>query len=168
MDRKKLVLTGIEGYCKDESFEIREGATVVMGRSRSCDISFRRLRSWMEASEEQRESAEEFKTVSRRHLKTELVREGDVLTLKMTDLSRNGTFVDEQKVGPLHEIKDWDEVHYLRLGEAEKLKLELVDDDGSAPAESAAAPHDADDADHETGREARDDDDDDDDEEEGN
>jgi pSer/pThr/pTyr-binding forkhead associated (FHA) protein len=166
MDTKKLLFTGIDGYSKDETFDIKEGASKVVGRSRSCDFSLRKIKGWMEASEEEREGADDFKTVSRRHLKVEVVKEEDAVLVKMTDLSRNGTFVDEERIGPLFEIKEWDDAHYVRLGEVEKFKLELVEDTGEDapeqeeggedPEDDAAA---ADDAEHETGREEKADDD---------
>ncbi|MFH1708086.1 MAG: FHA domain-containing protein [Planctomycetota bacterium] len=138
--KQKLVLIGIDGYSKDASFEIGEGSPKVIGRSRSCDCSLRRLKSWMEAPEEERDKAEEFKTVSRRHLKVELFRDpAGRPVVKLADLSRNGTFVDEERIGAVHEIKEWGEPHYLRLGEKEKYKLSLADDTG-APAPAAPAP----------------------------
>jgi len=125
--KKKLLLTGMAGYCEGETFSVPEGGSAVVGRSRSCDFSLRKLRSWLEADEEERESAEEFKTVSRRHMKLEVIREGDDVKVRITDLSRNGTFVDEERISSVVEITDWSEVHYCRLGELEQFKMELVD-----------------------------------------
>jgi hypothetical protein len=140
--KQKLVLTGIEGYSKAATFEVGEGAPKVIGRSRSCDFSLRRLKAWMEAPEEERDKADEFKTVSRRHIKVELFRDpAGQPVVKLADLSRNGTFVDEERIGAVHEIKEWGEPHYLRLGEKEKYKLALADDTG-APPPAAPAPDD--------------------------
>ncbi|MFC1581905.1 FHA domain-containing protein [Planctomycetota bacterium] len=161
MDAKKLLFTGIDGYSKEEAFDIKEGASKVVGRSRSCDFSLRKMKGWMEASEEEREGADDFKTVSRRHLKVEVIKEDEAVLVKMTDLSRNGTFVDEDRIGPLFEIKEWEDPHYVRLGEVEKFKLELVEDTGEDAPEQEEGGEDPEDEDaeedpkHETGREEK-------------
>lgn len=127
MEKKKLVLTGTAGYSEGETFSIAEGDSAVLGRSRSCDFSLRKLKAWMEADKDEQDTAEEFKTVSRRHAKVEVRADETGITVAVTDLSRNGTFVDEEKIGPRFEIKEWDTPHYLRLGEHEQYKLEIMD-----------------------------------------
>jgi pSer/pThr/pTyr-binding forkhead associated (FHA) protein len=145
MEKKKLVFTGTAGYSEGAVFEIKEGESKVIGRSRSCDFSLRKLKAWMEASEEERESAEEFKTVSRRHAKIEVVKEGDDIKAQITDLSRNGTYVDEEKIGPGFTVSDWNEAHYCRFGELEQFKIELAEDagEGEEPATSQTGREEA-------------------------
>ena len=107
MEQKKLVLTGTAGYSEGETFSIPEGESAIVGRSRSCDFSLRKLKSWLEAGDDERDAAEEFKTVSRRHAKIEVIRDGDEIKVGVTDLSRNGTYVDEDRISTRFDISGW-------------------------------------------------------------
>jgi len=144
MEKKKLVLTGTAGYSEGETFSIPVGESAVIGRSRSCDFSLRKLKSWLEAENEERDEAEEFKTVSRRHVKIEVRKEGENVIVGITDLSRNGTFIDEEKISTRFEIEDWEEPHYVRLGEHEQYRMEIGDADGEDEADEEKQIRDAD------------------------
>lgn len=159
MKKKKLVLTGTSGYSEGETFSIPAGESAVIGRSRSCDFSLRKLKSWLEAGNEEQDEAEEFKTVSRRHVKIEVREEGEKIVVGITDLSRNGTFVDEERISTRFEIEDWDESHYIRLGEHEQYRLKIGEAGGEDEPDEEKQIRDAD-ADEgapeeETGREEK-------------
>ncbi len=132
MEKKKLVFTGVEGYCTDETFSVRVDDIKLVGRSRSCDFSMRKMNKWLSASDEEREESTEFRSISRRHLKVQLLCEGEEYTVKFTDLSRNGTFVDQDRIGPVFELKGeaMDEKHYVRLGDKETFEMVLTEDTG--------------------------------------
>ena len=42
-----LVLVGMAGYVDGEEYSLDVGSTVVVGRSRSCDISLQRCKRWL-------------------------------------------------------------------------------------------------------------------------
>ena len=88
------VLLGTSGFVVGECYVLPDGADVVVGRSRSCDISLRRAAAYLKAAPQSRDDDHEFNTVSRRHLRLQL----QASTLRINDLSTNGTFVDDQRL----------------------------------------------------------------------
>ena len=61
-----LQIEGLNGFIRGEEFIIQQGETSI-GRSRGCDISFRRCRKYREADPETRDSDQDLNTVSRCH-----------------------------------------------------------------------------------------------------
>ena len=49
-------LVGVEGFVEGEHYPVGLGATVVVGRSRSCDISLQRCKTWLALDEESRDA----------------------------------------------------------------------------------------------------------------
>jgi pSer/pThr/pTyr-binding forkhead associated (FHA) protein len=123
----RLVLRGVQGLLEDEEFDLRLGQSVIVGRSRACDVSTRKSRRFRRASEEEQRAilaARSFLRVSRRHLKiTWLSR----TTVEIEDLSRNGTFVDGKRVDRLNLPLPGPEGVEIRLAEVERFRLLVRD-----------------------------------------
>lgn len=115
------VLSGIQGWVEGERYVLKDGDAVVIGRSRECDISMRRITGYLERPPGDRDNDHDFNTVSRKHVRIKV--KGTAITIE--DLSSNGTYCDNQVLrkemthdlakGPLR----------LRLGTRETFSLEL-------------------------------------------
>jgi len=115
------VLVGIQGFVQGEEFPLWRGATVVVGRSRGCDISLRRCKAWLALAPEKRGEQADFKSVSRKHVRISFHGEDNI---EIEDLSSNGTFLDGQRITRvvLHNLAE--RSHELLLGTQEKFRLE--------------------------------------------
>ncbi len=115
------VLVGIQGFVQGEEYPLWRGATVVVGRSRGCDISLRRCKAWLALDPDKRNEQVDFKTVSRKHVRISYSEEDNI---EIEDLSSNGTYLDGQKVSRvvIHNLRD--RSHDLLLGTSEKLRIE--------------------------------------------
>jgi pSer/pThr/pTyr-binding forkhead associated (FHA) protein len=119
----RIVLKGVAGIVKDESFTIETGQDIVVGRSRSCEISIKACRAYSLMEPEARDKDEGLLTVSRKHLRIRFVQPDAV---EVEDLSSNGTFLDGKKVEKIT-IKDLASKSYeIRLGRRETFKMEIV------------------------------------------
>lgn len=119
------VLIGTAGIVQGESFMLSPGVAVVIGRSRSCDISLRRTAGYMKAVPETRDTDHDFNTVSRRHARVEFT-SGKV---RIEDLSTNGTFVNGDHLSGSIEIDLENGVCALRLGTRESFDIVLLPKD---------------------------------------
>lgn len=117
------VLRGIEGWVTGERYVLEPGTSVVIGRSRDCDISLRRIAAYLERAPDQRDGDHDFNTVSRRHVRLSV--EGTTVTIE--DLSTNGTYCDNQTLGEPRIVDLERGGHALRLGTRESFSLELID-----------------------------------------
>jgi len=115
------VLLGISGIVEGEQFPLEQGKSLVIGRSRSCDISLRNCPRWVEAEEKGRTPEETAKTVSRKHLKITYISPDNI---ELEDLSSNGTFVDERRIDRFVVSDTKATAHEIRLGGGEILRLE--------------------------------------------
>lgn len=123
MAQKTLVLMGTRGHAVGEVFMLFPGKTYVVGRSRSCDISFRNLPSWRERSQEERDTDLGFKTISGKHFCLAVTGEGEVT---VEDLSSNGTFLDSRRMTAPVMVTDLDErEHFIRFGTHEEMVLTM-------------------------------------------
>ena len=102
-----LLIEGLNGFIRGERFTIGQGETSV-GRSRNCDISFRRCEKYRTADPDTRDLDQDLNTVSRQHSVFSL----DNWHLTIKDLSTNGTFCDDVAV---------DETLSLTMGENTKV-----------------------------------------------
>ncbi len=116
------VLIGTAGIVQGESFVLAPGVAVVIGRSRSCDISLRRTAGYLKAPSDSRDIDHDFNTVSRRHARVE-VGPGRA---RIEDLSTNGTFVNGDHLSGSIEIDLANGVCALRLGTRESFDLVLL------------------------------------------
>jgi pSer/pThr/pTyr-binding forkhead associated (FHA) protein len=116
------VLIGTAGIVQGESFVLAPGVAVVIGRSRSCDISLRRTAGYLKAPSDSRDVDHDFNTVSRRHARVE-VSPGRA---RIEDLSTNGTFVNGDHLSGSIEVDLANGVCALRLGTRESFDLVLL------------------------------------------
>lgn len=119
------VLIGTAGIVNGESFVLSPGVPVVIGRSRSCDISLRRTPGYLKAAPDTRDGDHDFNTVSRRHARVEV----GAGKARIEDLSTNGTFVNGDHLSGTIEIDLNQGVCALRLGTRESFDLVLLPSD---------------------------------------
>ncbi len=117
------VLFGTAGLVDGERYVLGADADLVLGRSRSCDISLRRSAGYLKAPPTTRDNDHDFNTVSRRHLR--LAIRGNTITLH--DLSTNGTFCDDEQLREARPLNLTEGKRFLiRLGTRETFALEFV------------------------------------------
>ena len=121
MGAGSAVLVGVKGLVEGEVYKLDRGTSVVIGRSRSCDISLRECKRWQEAEAAGEPVEEGPKTVSRRHLKISYL---DDDNLELEDLSSNGSFVDGRRVDRLVITDVKETPHEIQLGAGEAFRLE--------------------------------------------
>lgn len=122
-ERMIPALIGIGGWVTDERFALPAGETINIGRSRSSDISLRRIAAYTAADPKTRDDDHDFNTVSRRHATFAV--EGNAVTI--TDVSTNGTFIDGEAIDDPHTIELTAESNVeVRLGTRETFVLSLV------------------------------------------
>ena len=119
------VLIGTAGIVQGESFVLAPGVSIVIGRSRSCDISLRRTAGYIKAPGNSRDTDHDFNTVSRRHARIEV---GEAV-VRIEDLSTNGTFVNGDHLSGATEVDLGHGVCALRLGTRESFDLVLLPKD---------------------------------------
>ncbi len=115
-------LRGIEGHVKGEEMRLEYGRTIVVGRSRSCDFSLRRIKAWLEKNEEEREKDRPFKTVSAKHFEITMYNLGSI---EIVNLSPNGTYVDGSRIDKLVIDDIAEKTHEIKIGLGEKFELAL-------------------------------------------
>jgi pSer/pThr/pTyr-binding forkhead associated (FHA) protein len=121
MSAQGPILVGVRGVVEGEEYPLKYGASVVIGRSRSCDVSLRDCKRWREAEEAGARPEEGSKTVSRKHVKVTF---HDAGSIEVEDLSSNGTFVDGKRIDRMV-ITDVKETrHEIVLGAGEAFRLE--------------------------------------------
>lgn len=116
------VLLGTAGMVDGECFMLERGMDIVVGRSRSCDVSLRRTAAYLKTPPAQRDSDHDFNTVSRRHLKVTI----SDSTASIQDLSTNGTFFNGE---PMREPQKVDLAIgpcTVRLGTRESFQLLML------------------------------------------
>lgn len=128
---ERLSLKGVDGLLQGEQIDIHVGQSVVVGRSRRCDLSLRRSKHFRLSNEaEQRQilAMKSFLKVSRRHVRISFLAKGKV---EIWDLSRNGTFVNGKRVDRLLLGEFGDRIVNIRLAESEELALTKFSGNGS-------------------------------------
>lgn len=109
----------VEGEC----FLLDQGVDLIIGRSRSCDISLRRTTAYLKTPPAARDSDHDFNTVSRRHLRI-LVTDA---TAALQDLSTNGTFFNNEPLKDLLKVDLNGGACTIRLGTRETFQLCLLE-----------------------------------------
>lgn len=92
----RILLIGISGIFNGERYLIGEGASVIVGRSRSCDVSAARTRVYRRVGGNVLNRDRAFLKMSRRHFQV-FFDSGD--SVRLRDLSTNGIKVDGERVG---------------------------------------------------------------------
>lgn len=118
----KILLKGITGLVKDETFPIEAGQNVTVGRSRSCEISIKSCNAYTLMSPEARDRDEGLLTVSRKHLKIKFAKPDSI---ELEDLSSNGTFLDGKRVDKMVIADLQSKPYELRLGRRETFRMEF-------------------------------------------
>ena len=91
-----LVVEGAGGLLEGERCELARGETLVVGRSRSCQLSLRRVRGFRSRrDQEELLGSPRFRRVSRVHCEIAHLPDGRA---EIRDLSRNGTLVDGRRL----------------------------------------------------------------------
>ena len=123
---KVPTLIGIEGLVKGEVFPLDSGNEIIVGRSRSCDISLRKLESYRNMDSDDRDNDHDFNTVSRSHIRIQVVKENHV---RFEDISTNGTYWNDQLITePVDvDLSDPNGDTIIRLGARESFRLVLAD-----------------------------------------
>jgi pSer/pThr/pTyr-binding forkhead associated (FHA) protein len=119
------VLLGTAGMVDRECFLLARGVDVVIGRSRSCDISLRRTSAYLKTPVVERDNDHDLNTVSRRHLRINIV---DHLAT-VQDLSTNGSFLNGEPLRQPQKIDLQARACTLRLGTRESFQLLLLPKD---------------------------------------
>lgn len=109
----------VEGEC----FLLDQGVDLIIGRSRSCDISLRRTTAYLKTPPAARDSDHDFNTVSRRHLRL-LVTDASAA---LQDLSTNGTFYNGEPLKDLMKVDLNSGACTIRLGTRESFQLCLLE-----------------------------------------
>ena len=136
-------LVGTHGLVAGECFILERGVEVVIGRSRSCDISLRRVPNYLKAAPATRDDDHDFNTVSRRHASVRV--QGS--TAEVRDTSTNGTSVNGEPVRDRATVDLATGTVQLRLGTRETFDFALLPPDDARvanrkPIAAAAAAND--------------------------
>jgi len=113
------VLIGTSGFVVGECFVLPDGADLVLGRSRSCDISLRRAAAYLQAPSQVRDDDHDFNTVSRRHIRVQV----KDTQITVHDLSTNGVFINDEPIQQSRSLDLTSGSYNLRLGTRESFRL---------------------------------------------
>lgn len=119
------VLIGTAGMVEGECFLLDRGIDLIVGRSRSCDISLRRTTAYLKTPAAVRDGDHDFNTVSRRHLRVQVTAGSAALQ----DLSTNGTFFNGEQMKEQQQADLTAGACTLRLGTRESFQLCLLPTD---------------------------------------
>jgi pSer/pThr/pTyr-binding forkhead associated (FHA) protein len=121
MAEKIPVLIGVAGLVDGEIFPLATGQGVV-GRSRSCPISLRKVANYLRSASATRDNDHDFNTVSRRHVRVTV--SDSVATVE--DLSTNGTFCNGDQLSGSTKIDLGKGPCSIRLGTREQFELTVL------------------------------------------
>ncbi len=98
-----VAVVGRGGVLQGERRSLLAGAVLVVGRSRSCDLSLRRTRAFRTAERPaELLGAEPMRRVSRVHCEIGYLPDGRI---EIRDLSQNGTYVDGRRIDRSHVVE---------------------------------------------------------------
>lgn len=116
-----LVIHGTGGYLENETYRLRYGQSVTIGRSRHCAFSLKDATKFQ--NDDDSASDEAFLRVSRNHLEISYPHPSMV---EVRNLSRNGTRVDGKPIERVV-LSDLDDGALIRFGRNEALRLSWED-----------------------------------------
>ena len=117
------VLLGTAGLVEGDCFLLDQGVDLIIGRSRSCDISLRRTTAYLKTPPAARDGDHDFNTVSRRHVRIQISN----AVAAIQDLSTNGTFYNGEPLKDHQKIDLSSGACTLRLGTRESFQLCMLD-----------------------------------------
>ena len=123
-----LLVVGVDGMVEGEVFRVPLGSQVVVGRSRSCDISLRKCLKYLSLDPEERARNKHFQTVSRQHLQISVERPDHI---ELENLGANGSTFDGKPVEKMIVTDLPGNPRELILGTKEKFRLEWNPEDGA-------------------------------------
>ncbi len=132
-------LVGVEGHVKDNEMTLDQGKTIVVGRSRSADLSLRRMKAVKNMTDEEREDDHDLRTVSGRHFEITMY---DLGSIEIVNLSPNGTYVDGKLVEKIVLDDVEEKSHKIRIGVCEVFRLEMRSCEDSGPDSAPEDPPD--------------------------
>ena len=115
-------LVGTSGHFIGESFPLKYGIPVTVGRSRKADISLKRTAKYRAQSAAERELDEMAQTVSSQHFQITL---HNLRSIELKNLSPNGTRLDGQPVETAVIQDILSKAHEIHFGLVEAMKLEM-------------------------------------------
>ncbi len=120
------VLLGTKGLAEGEVFALPAAGELVLGRSRQCSVSFQRFRRFLNLSADEQKLRDSYNSaVSRRHL---LIRPVGGSTVVLENLSKGGSWIDEQRFDGIREVDLAQRAVTVRLGQAvETFQLTLLE-----------------------------------------
>ena len=117
-------IRGTKGFLQGEERTLGLGETVVVGRSRSADISVKRATKFLARKDRaQIARTKRFLSISRRHVRIHFMHPDFV---EVVDLSNNGTLVDGRRVDRIALTDLRERHHVLSLNGVEDLRLEWI------------------------------------------
>ena len=120
--RPQILLKGTRGFLKGEEVLLDIGQSVVVGRSRSAEISLKRAKRFVaRADRAQLAKTERFLSVSRRHVRIHFLHPDLV---EVEDLSKNGTLVDGRRIDRIGLTDLKERAHEIRLGSMEEITVQ--------------------------------------------
>ena len=123
-----LLVVGVDGMVEGEVFRVPSGSQVVVGRSRSCDISLRKCLKYLSLDPEERAKNKHFQTVSRQHLQISVERADHI---ELENLGANGSTIDGEPLQKIVISDLADKPREIVLGTKEKFRLEWNPEDGA-------------------------------------
>ena len=130
MKREGLLLTGISGLVEGATFPLTYQQSAVLGRSSTCDISFRKLPRYLALPSELRHEDKTFLSISRRHVRITL---SNSACIELENLGRHGSFLDGAAFTKTTITDIRERTHDLRVGKRELLRLSWGEFEEEAP-----------------------------------
>lgn len=118
-----LTLAGTDGLLCYDRLDLTLGRSIVVGRSRGCDLSLRRSKTFLtsdEATQRRILADRAFLKVSRRHVRITFLARDHV---EIWNLSRNGTWVNGERIDRILITRIPPEGVEIRLAGTETLVL---------------------------------------------
>lgn len=118
----QIILRGKHGFLEGEVMVLGLGQSVIVGRSRSAELSLKRARRFLARKDRMKlAKTERFLSVSRKHVRIHFLHPDLV---EVEDLSKNGTLVDGRRIDRIGLTDIRTNAHEIRLGSVEHLSVE--------------------------------------------
>lgn len=118
-----ILIRGVGGLSKGETYNLKEGKTILVGRSRKCEFSLRRSIGYLRLTPQERTERRAFHAVSRKHCRISFINKN---TLEIEDFSRHGTKVNGKEIRRVIITDIARKPYKILLGPEEELTLENV------------------------------------------